>query len=263
MQAPSEMVVAPVDHRDRDRLNLFSALAADKSITSPSSVLENKVGCPHASLPVDRDHDVGPWSAGEHQPGHPLALQGLVALTARGHAYRLGGRVGDRHNPEQLDTILLAIQPVRDGSKRRRLDGAGLGGCRDGFPDATRWPTEARTLLRTRVMPKRELVIGLYEEAQALNRGAFIQQQSAVAEVYRVTQRRIWQSLGVALATSLGIALLATLYADALKIGFAGSEQKTRKIPETFNISRRGCSRRKKKSAGALLASYTTKSVRR
>lgn len=83
--------------------------------------------------------------------------------------------------------------------------------------DATRWPAEARTLLRTRVMPKRELVIGLSEQAQALNRGAFIQQQSAIAEVYGLTQRRIWQSLGVALATSLGIALLATLYAGRLE----------------------------------------------
>ena len=66
-------------------------------------------------------------------------------------------------------------------------------------------------------MPKRELVIGLSEQAQALNRGAFIQQQSAVAAVYGATQRRIWQSLGVALATSLGIALLATLYAGRLE----------------------------------------------
>lgn len=83
--------------------------------------------------------------------------------------------------------------------------------------DATRWPAEARTLLRTRVVPKRELVIGLSEQAQALNRGAFIQQQAAIAAVYSGTQRRIWQSLGVALATSLGIALLATFYAGRLE----------------------------------------------
>ncbi len=83
--------------------------------------------------------------------------------------------------------------------------------------DATRWPTEARTLLRTRVMPKRELVIDLSEQAQALNRGAFIQQQSAVADVYATTQRRTWQSLGVALAMSFGIAWLATLYAGRLE----------------------------------------------
>ena len=83
--------------------------------------------------------------------------------------------------------------------------------------DASQWPTQARTLLRTRVMPKRETVIGLSEQAQALNRGAFVQQQSAIAEVYTMTQRRIWQSLGVALATSLGIALLATFYAGRLE----------------------------------------------
>jgi signal transduction histidine kinase len=83
--------------------------------------------------------------------------------------------------------------------------------------DASRWPAEARTLLRTRVMPKRELVISLSEQAQTLNRGSFIQQQSAIADVYRLTQHRIWQSLGVALATSLGIALLATLYAGRLE----------------------------------------------
>ncbi|MEP7306130.1 MAG: sensor histidine kinase [Acidobacteriota bacterium] len=83
--------------------------------------------------------------------------------------------------------------------------------------DARRWPTEARTLLRARVMPKREMVIGLSEQTQSLNRGAFVQQRSAMTEVYSVTQRRIWQSLGVALAASLGIAVLATLYAGRLE----------------------------------------------
>jgi signal transduction histidine kinase len=83
--------------------------------------------------------------------------------------------------------------------------------------DATRWPVEARSLLRTRVMPKRELVIGLSEQAQALNRGAFVQQQSAVAGIYGATQRRTWESLGVALAASLGIALIAALYAGRLE----------------------------------------------
>jgi len=40
-------------------------------------------------------------------------------------------------------------------------------------------------------MPKRELLIGLSDQAQALNRGAFIRQQSGVAPVYSSTQRRI------------------------------------------------------------------------
>jgi signal transduction histidine kinase len=83
--------------------------------------------------------------------------------------------------------------------------------------DPRLWPTEARMLLRTRVVPKRELVFRLSEETQALNRGAFVQQQSAIAAVYAATQRRIWQSLGATLLASLGIAILATLYAGHLE----------------------------------------------
>jgi signal transduction histidine kinase len=82
---------------------------------------------------------------------------------------------------------------------------------------ATGRPADARIVLRTRVMPERDLVIRLSEQAQTLNRSAFIQQQSAVTEVYGVAQRRIWQSLGLALATSLSIALIATLYASRLE----------------------------------------------
>jgi signal transduction histidine kinase len=66
-------------------------------------------------------------------------------------------------------------------------------------------------------MPRRELVIRLSEQAQTLNRGAFIEQQSAMTEVYKTTQRRIWQIFGLSLATSLGIALLATLHAGRLE----------------------------------------------
>jgi len=83
--------------------------------------------------------------------------------------------------------------------------------------DATRRPQDARTLLRTRVMPKRELVVDLSEQAQALNRSAFVQQQSAIAGVYAMTQRRTSQILGAALIASFGIALLATLYAGRLE----------------------------------------------
>jgi signal transduction histidine kinase len=82
--------------------------------------------------------------------------------------------------------------------------------------DSSRWPTEARVLLRTQIVPKRELVIRVSEEVQALNRQAFVQQQREIAEVYGVTQRRLWESLGLALAASFGIALLAILYANRL-----------------------------------------------
>jgi signal transduction histidine kinase len=76
---------------------------------------------------------------------------------------------------------------------------------------------DARLLLQRRVVPKREVVIRASEEVQALNREAFVQQQERIAEVYRVMQRRVWQQLGLALVASLGIALLASVYAGRLE----------------------------------------------
>jgi signal transduction histidine kinase len=83
--------------------------------------------------------------------------------------------------------------------------------------DTSRWATEARTVLRSRVVPKRERVIGLSEQVQTMNRGAFMQQQSAITDVYRISQHRIWQSVGVALLASLGIALFAVSYVGRLE----------------------------------------------
>jgi signal transduction histidine kinase len=83
--------------------------------------------------------------------------------------------------------------------------------------DSSRQPVEARNLLRQRIMPKREGVMRMSEEVQALNRSAYVQQQADIGALYRAAQRRIWQSFGLAVAASLGIALLATLYAGRLE----------------------------------------------
>lgn len=83
--------------------------------------------------------------------------------------------------------------------------------------DSSRWPTEARLLLRDQIVPKREVVIRVSEQVQTLNRAAFVQQQTGVAEMYGASQRRIWESLGLALAASFGIGLVATLYAGRLE----------------------------------------------
>ena len=83
--------------------------------------------------------------------------------------------------------------------------------------DTSRWATDARFLLQQKIVPKRETVIRVSEEVQALNRATFVQQQAGIAEIYRITQRRIWWQLGLALAASLGIALLAFLYSARLE----------------------------------------------
>jgi signal transduction histidine kinase len=66
-------------------------------------------------------------------------------------------------------------------------------------------------------MPKREAAVRVSEEVQALNRSAFVQQQADIAETHRNTQRQVWLRLGLALAASLGIALLAAAYAGRLE----------------------------------------------
>ena len=83
--------------------------------------------------------------------------------------------------------------------------------------DDSQYPTDARLLFRSRIVPKRELVIRVFEEVQGLNRSAFVQQQREIDEIYAATQQRLWQSLGIALLSSLGIGLLATFYAGRLE----------------------------------------------
>ena len=83
--------------------------------------------------------------------------------------------------------------------------------------DSRTWPADARVLLRTVVVPKRETAIRVSEEVQALNRAAFVRQQREVAAIYSLNQRRLWQSLGVALIASFSVAWLAAAYAGRLE----------------------------------------------
>jgi signal transduction histidine kinase len=76
---------------------------------------------------------------------------------------------------------------------------------------------EARTLLRTQVVPKRQIVIGLSEEIRAINRDAFVRLQAEVAEIYAAGQRWLWGLLSLAIVISFGIALVATRYASRLE----------------------------------------------
>ena len=73
--------------------------------------------------------------------------------------------------------------------------------------DSSRWPAEARTLLR-RFMPKRESAIHL-RMVQALNRAAFIDQQREITQTHRprCSAARSGPCSGVALGISLVIGL--------------------------------------------------------
>lgn len=83
--------------------------------------------------------------------------------------------------------------------------------------DRLRTSLGVRELLNGQVVPKRAAAILVSEELQALNRAAFIQQQAAIAAIHRAAERQTWLGLGLALAVTLGIALLATLYTGRLE----------------------------------------------
>lgn len=83
--------------------------------------------------------------------------------------------------------------------------------------DSSRWPEDARALLRAEVVPKRNTVIRVSEAVQALNRTAFVQQRQEIAGIYAASQRRLWQMLGVGLALGFGIALVVAAHAGRLE----------------------------------------------
>jgi signal transduction histidine kinase len=82
--------------------------------------------------------------------------------------------------------------------------------------DSSRWPLEARSLLR-RFMPKRESAIRVSDEVQALNRAAFIDQQRALTGTQAEMQRQVWTIFGAALAISLVIGWLVSQHASSLE----------------------------------------------
>ena len=94
--------------------------------------------------------------------------------------------------------------------------------------DSEHWAADARVLLRTRLVPKRQTVLQLSEQVQALNRTTFVNEQAAIAAIYATSQRRIWQALSLALAASLAIAFVATRHAGRLQDHVA--EQRAREV---------------------------------
>jgi signal transduction histidine kinase len=75
----------------------------------------------------------------------------------------------------------------------------------------------ARLELSRQVVARREGVIRVSEQVQELNRAAFIERQTQLAEMSAQTQRRLWEQLGLSVLGSLGIALLASGYAGRLE----------------------------------------------
>ncbi len=73
------------------------------------------------------------------------------------------------------------------------------------------------SLLRREIMVQRDSALEVANELQSLNRSAFVHYQTEAGSLYRQTERRLWGSLGVAIVTSLGVALFAAVNASRLE----------------------------------------------
>lgn len=74
-----------------------------------------------------------------------------------------------------------------------------------------------RELLNRRIIPRREAAVKISEDIQSLNRLAYVRQQADIAEIHRLAESQSWRRLGLALATSLAVLLLAAGYAGRLE----------------------------------------------
>ena len=83
--------------------------------------------------------------------------------------------------------------------------------------DASRRSAEAWTLLRERVIPKREAIGQILRRIQDLNRVALAQEQDEIRTTYATMRRRIWETSGLALIASLVVASVVTRYAGRLE----------------------------------------------
>jgi len=79
-----------------------------------------------------------------------------------------------------------------------------------------RSPTTVRDVLNQQVMPRRETALAISEQIQSLNRQAYMRQQVATAAIYEAAEHKSRRQLGIALALSLGVLLLTSLYAATL-----------------------------------------------
>jgi len=77
--------------------------------------------------------------------------------------------------------------------------------------------TPASRLLEEWITPRRAAAIAVSDEIRALNRRALLQHQIATADIHRAEEQSWLRRVGLALAATIGIAILAVLYAGRLE----------------------------------------------
>jgi signal transduction histidine kinase len=113
--------------------------------------------------------------------------------------------IGTNTQGDQISRLEREVQQFHETSLAVLTDAAG------------RDPASVRDVLNRHIVPRREAALAISEEIQTLNRRAFIQQQSDLAEIHRVAEERSRGQLGIALVVGLGTLLLTSMYASRLE----------------------------------------------
>ncbi len=149
-------------------------------------------------------------------------------------------RVGDALNA--ADQAMAAYVPVWNATEeqqhldRLRADIAELRAAMLPVLDADFDVGSDAPVLRREIVRQRDSALEMANELQSLNRSAFVHYQTEAGALYRQTERRLWESLGVAIITSLAVGLLAAF--NATKLESRLQWQRAKEAQDTRDLQR-------------------------
>jgi signal transduction histidine kinase len=79
-------------------------------------------------------------------------------------------------------------------------------------------PLQVREVLNRQIGPHRDRALAISEEIQAINRRAYIREQTDVVEIQRLAEAQSRDRIGIAFAIGLGMLLLTSAYAARLEV---------------------------------------------
>jgi signal transduction histidine kinase len=142
----------------------------------------------------------------------------------------------NRDLQEYVPVLDTPSERARIADLRREVDNFHEAMLRVFDTDPDQWSRIGLQILREKVVPERDLAVGVSERVQALNRSAFIRQRNETTALNRDAQRHAWQRLGLALGASLLVGLLATVYGGRLEMQLR--KQRARDLRITDDLHR-------------------------
>jgi signal transduction histidine kinase len=140
----------------------------------------------------------------------------LGAAASRDQLLTMQGQVREEMD-QYRSTVDSAVDPADWKRLEDELQEYWATALRLTSPEPDHEMATAQEVLRTQVIPKRELIIQMSGEIRDLMEGSFNRQQAELASLGAQVRRRMWETMGLAVALGLAVAVLATLYVGRLE----------------------------------------------